>query len=249
MTTTLPASPTRPAIRWTWLVVGSLLTAATVLFGTFNIVDVLAHGERTDTDTVDGPIGSVVIDNSAGDIDVIVRTDGIDAVTVTETIGDGLRSTGITRERSDDRLLLSGTCPNFGGTWCSVTYLVEVPPGTNLRLRTDDGGIAVVGAAGDVDVRSTDGRVRVVGVAGPVVVAHSEHGSVVVESSVTPSRVQATSEHGNVQVAVPDGTGAFRVDASTDHGRTLVAVRTDPDSADVIVARSEHGNVDVVYSS
>jgi hypothetical protein len=232
-----------------WIVGGGLFAVAAVVVGTFNIVDVLAHGERSETTEFTGPVEVVDVVNDVGDVRVVARTDGVDVVSVVERIDDGLRSTGVTRTQRDGRVTLAGTCPNVGGTWCSVTYDIHVPPGVGVRVRTADGDVEVRGAVGDVDVRSDGGRIELVEVAASTVDARSDHGSVLVDSAITPSSVVAASEHGDVEVVVPDADGAFRVDASTEHGTATVDVRTDPAADAVIVARSEHGDVEVRYGS
>jgi hypothetical protein len=225
-----------------------VLAAGALGWGTFSLIDLLAHGERDVESTIDAPIARIDIGNDSGDVAVVARAD-VERVTVTTRVSDGLRATGVSEQVSGDALRLRGTCPNVGGTWCSVTYTVEVPAGTEVRVRAEDGDVHLAGPLGDVDVASDDGSVVADGIASDGVLARSDHGRVVVRLSEPPSSVEASSDHGRVEVIVPDEPGAFRVDVSTDHGSTDVQVRTDPASPRTIRASSDHGSVVVRYGS
>jgi hypothetical protein len=235
-----PAEPSDGARR-TWLALGSVLAVGLLVFGTFSVVDVLAHERTTETTTHEG-VTALVIDSDVGN--VVVRSEDVAEVTATARVSDGWRSTGVSRSRDGDRLILGSTCPNLGGAWCSVDWDVVVPIGTDLVLRSDDDGVDVTGTYGSVVLHSQDERVSFEGVARSVV-AESEHGSVTVRLAEPPDSVRARSEHGNVNVVVPDIDDGYRVDVSSDHGRTAIGVRTDPGAARTIEARSEHGNVTV----
>lgn len=247
-----PSSPTAPAgpspdgdrspgVRAAWLTIGSLLAAGLLVFGTFSVVDVLAHERSTEITTHDG-VNTVVIDS--GDGTVQVRTDDVSEVTARSRISEGLRATGVSRTLDGDRLVLRSTCPNIGGTWCSVDWDVVVPLGTDVVVRSDDDRAAVTGEFGAVDLRSEHDGVNFDGVA-RTIVAVSEHGNVTVRLAEPPDSVRARSDHGNVSVAVPDIDEGYRVDVSSNQGRTDIGVRTDPSAARTIDASSDHGNVSV----
>jgi hypothetical protein len=210
-----------------------------LVFGTISVVDVLAHERTTEVTTHDG-VNTVVI--RSGDGSVRVRAADVAEVTATSRISEGLRATGVTRSRDGDRLVLRSTCPNIGGTWCSVDWDVVVPLGTDLTLRSDGDRAEVTGEFGTVDLRSEHDGVTFDGIAGSVV-AVSEHGSVTVRLAEPPNSVRAVSEHGNVNVVVPDIDDGYRVEVSSDEGRTDVGVRTDPNAIRTIEARSDQGNV------
>lgn len=228
-------------VRIAWTAIGSLFAAGLLVFGTFSVVDVLAHERTTEVTTHEG-VAVLLIDSDVGH--VLVRADDVVDVTATARVSEGLRATGVTRSRDGDRLVLRSSCPNIGGTWCSVGWDVVVPLGTDLILRSDDDRAEVSGEFGTIDLRSEHDGVSVDGVARSVV-ADSEHGNVTVRLAEAPDSVRAVSEHGNVNVVVPDIDDGYRVDVSSDHGRTAIGVRTDPAAARTIEARSEHGNVTV----
>ena len=245
----VPDSPVDPAsvdpspegARRVWVALGSLFAAGILLLGTFSVVDVLAHERTTEITTHDG-VATLVIRSDDGK--VTVRADDVGQVTATARVSEGLRATGVSRSLDGDQLTLNSTCPNIGGTWCSVDWDVVVPVGTDVILRSDGDRAAVSGEFGTVDLRSEDAGVRFDGFARSVV-AESEHGSVSVRLAEAPDSVRAFSEHENVDVAVPDIDGGYRVEVSSNQGRTDVGVRTDPSAERSIEARSDHGNVTV----
>jgi hypothetical protein len=227
--------------RIAWLVAGSLFAVGLLVFGTFSVVDVLAHETTTETTTHEG-VNTVVI--HSGDGGVQVRAADVAEVTASAEVSDGLRATGVSRSLDGDRLVLRSTCPNFGSTWCSVDWDVVVPLGTDVVLRSDDDRAEAIGEFGTVELRSQHDGVTFDGVAQSVV-AVSEHGSVTVRMAEPPDSVRALSEHGNVNVAVPDIDEGYRVEVSSNQGRTDIGVRTDPNAERTIEARTDHGNVTV----
>jgi hypothetical protein len=234
-----PPDPPSGGARIAWLAIGSLFAVGLLVFGTISVVDVLAHERTTEVTTHDG-VNTVVI--RGGDGSVQVRAADVGEVTATARISEGLRATGVTRSLDGDRLVLRSTCPNIGGTWCSVDWDVVVPLGTDLTLRSDGDRAEATGRFGTVDLRSENDGVTFDGIAGSVV-AVSEHGSVTVRLTEPPNSVRAVSEHGNVNVVVPDIDDGYRVEVDTGDGRTDVGVRTDPNAIRTIEARSDHGDV------
>ena len=233
-----PVVPTQ-GVRAAWLVIGSLFAVALLVFGTFSVVDVLAH-ERTTEVTTHEAVRSVLI--VSGDGTVQVRTADVGEITATAGISEGLRATGLNRSVDGDVLVLRSSCPNLGGTWCSVDWDVVVPVGTDLTVRADDDRAAAVGEFGAVDIRSEHDGVTFDGDARSVV-ARSEHGNVAVRLTAPTDSVRAISENGNVNVVVPDLDEGYRVEVSSALGNTAIGVRTDPNAARTIEARSEDGNV------
>ncbi len=236
-----PGETASDGVRIAWLAIASLFALGLLLYGTFAVVDVLAHERITEITTHDG-VNTVVIQSSDGRVQV--RADDVAEVTANARVSEGLRATGVSRLLDGDRLVLRSTCPNLGGTWCSVDWDVVVPVGTDVILRSDEDRAVVTGEFRTVDLRSEHEGVTFDGFARSVVV-ESEHGSVAVRLAEAPDSVRALSEHGNVNVVVPDVDGGYRVDVSSDQGSTDIGVRTDPNAARTIEARSGHGNVTV----
>ena len=231
-----------PRVRIAWLVIGSLCAAGLLVFGTFSVVDVLAHERTTEVTTHEG-VTALLIEGDGGS--VLVRADDVADVTVTARVSEGLRSTGVTRVLDGGRLVLRSTCPNVGGTWCAVDWDVVVPVGIDVTVQSDGNRAEVTGEFGAVDLRSEDGGVTFDGVARSVVAA-SDDGNVTVRLADAPDSVRAVSEDGNVNVVVPDIDDGYRIEVSSEDGSTEIGVRSDPNAVRTIEARSEDGNVAVV---
>lgn len=115
---------------------------------------------------------------------------------------------------------LSAEGPRTRGreSW-SVSVRVQVPMGTELDLRTTNGGIAVSDTDAGVSAQTTNGGVRLRGVAGPIQ-ARTTNGGIRAElSRQTPLRhdIQLRTTNGRIEVALPEGLSA-RIDASTTNG-------------------------------
>lgn len=240
-----PARP--PRARAVWIVVASAVAIVTLGWMTLQVVELLAHEERTEVTTFDQPITALDVDNDAGSVRV-VATDA-EVVTVTAEISDGLRATKQSQTLDGERLVLRASCPVTGGPWCRVTYTVEVPPTIAIDASADDGSVRIDGVTGDVSARSANGSVVVDDVAGGVVSAHSSNGSVRIRLTEPPLSVLARSSNGNVEVILPNTADSYDVDASSGNGSTSTEVRTDPTSERRIEARSSNGNVTVRYGA
>ena len=143
------------------------------------------------------------------------------------------------RSRSSaTRCELRGTCPNFGSDWCRVSYTISRPAvDLDVTVDADDGSVDVIGVTGDVDVDTDNGSIEL---ASTVRIAaaserqrpHRGHRvcarrrctptPTTVGSTLTfvdpPTSVLATSNNGSVEVVVPDDGTAYRVEMDTDNG-------------------------------
>ena len=104
------------------------------------------------------------------------------------------------------------------GSW-SVSFVVEVPAGTDLALRAHNGPLAVEGLDGPMDLRSTNGPISLVGVGGNVR-ARTQNGPLTVKLSGerwTGTGLDAATVNGPVHLHVPRDYSA-RLEAGTVHG-------------------------------
>ena len=247
-----------------WLAAGSVLTASAFAWGTFNIVDLLAHEVGTETEVIDAEgLSMIDIDNSIGRV-VVTGTD-TEQITIVARVSDGLRATGNSHRVVGDRLEIRGTCPLFGSMWCSVDYRIEVPADVDLDIDADDDRVEVVDMRGALTIDNDNGSIRIRGAEGPLrattdngsihatgvrsttVFADSDNGSVEIVMVVPPQDLRASTDNGSVEVVLPDSPDAYAVDASTDNGRVSNDVRTDPASSRTITLSSDNGNVTVRY--
>jgi hypothetical protein len=248
-----------------WRVVGGVLAIGTVGWGAFNVVEVLAHGERTEVTTYDAADVRVIdVRNSAGSV-TIEGSSERDEVTVTARISDGLRETGESQQLVDGRLELRGSCPLIGGTWCDVDFTVEVPSDVEVRvdadhgrvrvtqidgpldLDTDNGSIEVADVGGRVTVRTDNGSIDASGLRVDTVTAAADNGSILLEFVEPPQTVEARSDNGNVEVVLPDTEDFYNLDMSTDNGEETREIRTDPTSPRRITIETDNGDAIVRY--
>lgn len=261
-----PSSPVptvSPRTRTAWKVAASAAAMLLLVFGVVQTISALAHGERTITRSFPAAgVASVDVEVSSGSIEVVAAE--VDEITVTATVSDGFRSTGAEQAIDGDRLVLTGACPLYLSTFCSVDYVVEVPAEVAVVARVDDGPVRISGVAGAVEVSSDNSGIELLGLSGPVTV-HSANGSLAGESlrspsveastengtvdlgfTTAPDTVLATSDNGSVEVRLPAVPGDYRVDAGTDNGLTEIGVATDPASSRSVVLRSDNGDLRVL---
>ena len=161
------------------------------------------------------------------------------------------------------RLRLDGHCSELeiwgSDAGCSVSFRLEVPRDTMVRLTASSGDVRAVGLTGAADLRTKSGDVRALGTLGTL---HLEtiSGDVDADSSASdidasttsgdvhvrahnPTRVKAQTVSGDVHVSVPDRTYAVRTHEVS--GDDVVDVRDDPDAPRSIEATTTSGDVHV----
>lgn len=250
-----------------WKLVGTAAAATVLVGGTYQAVGALAHAESTTSRSLDAAgVVAVEVHNSAGPVRVIGVAGG-DRIVVRARISDGLRATAHGVTRAGDRVVVRGSCPLFGGTWCRVGYTVEVPASLDVLVRAD-GPVELSDVDGDVDLRTDQGRVTLDRVAGDVradtdqgrvtgtrlaaarVRVGSDQGRVSLAFAASPRRVEARSDQGSVEIVLPDDEGvAYVTDTTSDQGTVTDPIRQDPGSDRTITAHSDQGDVTVRYAS
>ncbi|WP_421118740.1 DUF4097 family beta strand repeat-containing protein [Aquihabitans daechungensis] len=266
-----PAAPgpapirTGPTLTTAWLAVGSLAAVVGLLFGTLQVVGLLAHEEHDETVRVDDPAVAVLDVASDGGAIEIVAGD-VDAVLIYARVSDGLIGTDFTQEVVGDRLQVRVKCAGLiVNTWCSATLRIVVPRDFEVEVRSRHDRVTLRGLAGRVDAESGDGPVEAEALSGATrlhsdngsvrasrlrtdsIQADSANGSVRLEFASAPLSAIARSDNGSVEVAVPRGDEGYAVDISSDNGSTDSLVKADPDSERRIVATSNNGSVTVRY--
>ena len=249
--------------RKAWLVIGSIAVAATIVFGTVQVISLLARSTEETTTTFDA-VRRLVVDNDSGSIRLLPSPDATLRIDRKET--RGLTKPSYSERLEGDRLDVEADCAGPFG-WCEVQLEVQVPAGVDvearggggsvradgldaaLRLRSSGGSITVVGSGPTLDLSSSGGSVNVESARARQVRARSSGGSVRVRSAVVPDTVDAHSSGGSVTVELPDGPTVYRVDATSSGGSVRTQVRTDPASSRRITADSSGGSVTVRYLS
>jgi Putative adhesin len=246
-------------VRVLWKAFAAVLVVAGLVWGTYNVVVLLAHEERVETESFPAAaVREIDVRNSAGSVRVVAGD--VETVDVRVEISDGLRSTGERREIVGDVLELRGSCPNYGSDFCRVSYEISMPREMALTVHADDGSIDVDGLSGPLDLDSDNGSVDVRRVSGalrlstdnghvegtdlrsPTVTADSDNGRVTLAFTAAPTTVLATTDNGSVEVVVPDDGESYALDLSTDHGTRTEDIRVDSASPRTITISTENGD-------
>jgi hypothetical protein len=243
---TLPVARHRG--RPAWRILATLLTLAALLWGTLNVVNLLAHGEQHFSRTFPAAgVERIDVSTDRGTVRVIAsdRSD----ISLHAYVSDGLGGTDHSAQRQGNRLVVDASCSFPVAYWCTASYTLLVPRDVQLVLSSGSGDVTVSGATADVDLTSHHGDVVGSRLRSAHVRASSDHGDVDLGFAAAPTQVVASSTHGNVTVVVPRTDDAYRVDVSSDHGSTRAAVRTDPTARRTIQLSSQHGDVTARYPS
>jgi hypothetical protein len=182
------------------------------------------------------PGGRVEILNVNGQIRAEAATDGVVRITAERSARAGsddsarelLQKIEMREEVGPERVRIQTIAPRgslWGGAGHKVSYVVRVPAGVHVDLRTVNGGVRLDSVGGEVRAASTNGGVqgRVAGIS--LLDARTTNGGVEVEVTgpvARDGRVSLTSTNGGVRLAVPEGTQAD-VTARCTNGRVSVA--------------------------
>ncbi len=257
------ADPRRPVRgRALWVIFGSLLLVGGLWWGTFNVVELIAHEERTERFNVPAAsLDGLFVSNDTGSV-TIVGTDA-DEISVEAEVSNGLRHTGFRREVVGSTLELHGSCPVIGSMWCRVTYRIEVPRDLTIEVDADDGRVGVSNVDGDLRIESDNGSIELSDISGRITVdsdngrisgrnlissvtnAGSSNGSIELSYSEPPDTVTASGDNGSIEVVVPDLDIGYDVTADTSNGGEDLLVTNDPDSPHKITLETDNGSITV----
>lgn len=248
------------SVRLAWLIPGGLLAIASLLWGTFNVLSVLAHEEHSTTTSfaADG-VASLHVATENGS--VRIDTGDVSTIIVTADISSGWKESEVDQQVVDGVLRLRGTCPWIGSPWCSVDFTVTVPPDRSVVVDGSNGAITVRNTTGAVDVDNENGSITLDGLTGrirvasdngsitgrrltsAIVDANTDNGRVDLSFAEPPDSVTGRTSNGRIEIAVPDTDVAYRVDMRTANGSTDNGVRTDPVSDHIVDLQSDNGSI------
>jgi hypothetical protein len=163
----------------------------------------------------------------------------------------------------------SPRCARDGGA-CAVDYTIRLPAGTPIdattragdistrgitadqRLRTGGGAVRVAGSGGSLEIDSEGGDITGTRLAATDTVVSTNGGDIDLDYLTVPAALDATSNGGDVDVAVPRagvGADAYRVDTGGDArpGDVTVDVGQDPAGRHVLFIRANGGVTRVHY--
>ena len=232
-------------------------------WGTFNVVELIAHDERTEKFAVPaGQLTRLVVDNDTGSIIIVGTTS--DEISVEADVSEGLRDTGFNHEIAGSTLELRGSCPPVSSMWCRVTYRVEVPSGLDVEVNAGDGRVEVRNIDGEVVIDSDNGAVELASLSGPIDV-DGDNGRVVgsgLSSAVAnvdtnngridlgftdpPDAVTVNGDNGGIELVVPEIEGGYDVTAETSNGSADdIDVVDNPESPHKLRLETDNGSIAV----
>jgi hypothetical protein len=228
-----PEPPQRGATGRVLAAAGIALALAAIVFGALYLTDLMMSETRTThrsydaVDTVELVAdGDVTVTAAEGDIEVDVIAHS------------GLREPTYSADESARRLELTHRCGWFIALpRCSGELDVELPAGTEVVIRTENGDIVASGLAGDLSLDTSNGDVEATGLTGPLD-ARSSNGDI--DVSDTQADVDASTSNGEISVADVDGT----VTADSSNGEITIDSVTGDASADTSNGSVEISGVD-----
>lgn len=199
-------------------------------------------GSRS-TYTIDATVRTISFQGRAGRVSVHAK-DG--AISVTERSSYSSSKPVTSHAVSGDTLeLREGGCPDRPTSGpCQVEWDITAPAGTVLDLRTNAGGIEVVGMGAQVTASSDSGGVEGRDLNSRKVNAKADSGGVELDFTQAPDAVDAEADAGGVTITLPSGT-AYAVQAQTGAGEKAVDVQEDPGSSHKIKATSGAGGIEI----
>lgn len=246
-----------------WVIFGTLLLLLALGWGTFNVVELIAHEEHSANFPAipAADLTRLSVDNDTGSV-TVVGTD-TDTVHVSAEISEGLRGTDYGYDVFGSTLEVRGSCPLIGDLWCHVNYTIEVPSRLDVEVNSDNArvdisnvnGDVIVDAdngttelssiAGSIQVNSDNGRISGTDLFGPIANVETDNGRIELHFSAEPDEVTADSDNGSIELVVPPVEGGYNVTTDTDNGNEAILVNDNPDSRRIIDVSTDNGNITV----
>ncbi|MFE3498192.1 DUF4097 family beta strand repeat-containing protein [Kitasatospora sp. NPDC059160] len=218
-------------------VLGAVAITAAVVLGMQGCLPFLESDEhRTVAYGVAEPVGELVVEGENGGVVVTGTGDSVHVVEKQSYRGSAPKST---HEVKDGVLRLGYSCDS-----CGVGYEVQVPAGTKVRIKEENGGVRLTGLSAAVEAAVENGGVEATGLTSPTARLSATNGGVRADFAAAPSALEARVGNGGVRLRVPSGE-AYAVDAQAGSGGADVGVPSRPGAAHSITARAETGGVTV----
>lgn len=156
------------------------------------------------TSTVPGPVDRVVVQVARGDVRLVPAASGTTDVSVETTSRWRFMRPTSQVDADGSVTRVSASCPRVVlvvGV-CAVDFLIEVPEGVQVFVRTDSGAVEAEGLDGWARF-ITSGGVTATDMRGAELLVESRGGGVDVGFAHAPSRVDISAGGGAVAVSVP----------------------------------------------
>ncbi|MEU0097611.1 DUF4097 family beta strand repeat-containing protein [Streptomyces sp. NPDC006267] len=146
---------------------------------------------------------------------------------------------------------------------CESRHRVKVPRGVDVTASSDNGRISATGfdrtldlssdngeinvrdSSGALKLKTDNGEVRADRISASSVVARADNGEIRLGFTSVPDLVDTVSDNGGITIDLPPGGQEYAVNASADNGDVSIGVPRGDDSAHVVKARSDNGQVTV----
>ncbi|MFF4216414.1 DUF4097 family beta strand repeat-containing protein [Streptomyces nondiastaticus] len=166
----------------------------------------------------------------------------------------------VTWEMDGSVLKLKEKCSGLSAD-CESRHKIEVPRGVKVTVKNDNGAVKARGFDTDLDIRSGNGAVRVddssgslrlhssngtlttTGVTSRQVKADTDNGAVQLSFGRAPDRVDAGSDNGSITIGLP--RAPYKAEGRSNNGKVRVDVPRDDNSAHVVTAHSNNGEVKI----
>jgi putative adhesin len=236
-----------------------LIVVAALLFAFGATKAIALVTQHTDTRTrVVAAAPTIVVDVETGDVR-IAATDRDDVRLTSKEKRSAWGGGHVEVSGDGARLHLGDRCDKVPvvDAPCSVSYVLEVPRRTAVRVVAGTGDLRAEDLEGSTDLRSGTGDLHVVGVRGPLRLK-ADTGDVHVEAPAAevsvqtgtgdvevvasqPRSIEVQTGTGDIVLVVPDVT--YAVDAQSDAGDDKVLVRLDDASPRKLQARTNTGDI------
>ena len=227
------------------LVIGLPLMLAGVAWSAFAFVGGLARTSEHHHATYPWSGGNVTLNVGSGD--AVIRTSDVASVGVDYTEHYEFKRPTLQAASSASGLSLTSHCDSgILGQNCSINYTITVPKQAGLRLHLGDGDVNLQGVAGSVVVQAGDGDIDGSGLLSKNFQVSSGDGGIHLQWAAAPSSVALSMGDGNIDLAVPNGSGPYAIRQSGSGGSDIT-VATDPNAAATMVLRRGDGDVHVGY--
>jgi hypothetical protein len=239
----------------------ALIVVAALLFAFGATKAIALVTQHTDTRThVVAAAPTIVVDVETGDVR-IAATDRDDVRLTSKEKRSAWGGGHVEVSGDGARLHLGDRCDKVPvvDAPCSVSYVLEVPRRTTVRVAAGTGDLHAEDLEGGTDLRSGTGDLHVEGVRGPLRL-RADTGDVHVEAPAAevsvqtgtgdvevvasqPRSIEVQTGTGDIDIVVPNTT--YAVDAQSDSGDDHVGVDRDDASPRRVKARTGTGDVHV----
>jgi hypothetical protein len=255
---------------------GGIFTGLALAFGVVASWYVLTPSApvatRTEQLTYSQQATKVEINVESGDVRVV---GGASQVWMERSLEYRTRRPTFSETWRGDTLVIHARCELSGldkarGEQCGVGYVLRVPAtvdveasvdqGTirvddidgELRLSTGAGDVEIHNAQGRVHVRTNGGMITATGLRSVEADARTAYGDVSLDFVVPPALARASTDFGDVEVALPRGDDAgttYQVRVVAPKSVGFIDVPSDPSSPNQVFATVPYGDVYIRYSS